>query len=943
MGFVRKNNSGGNGTAVNVKNTLTSTSTTDALSANQGRVLNEKIKDIQDEQIVQNERLDENESVDRRQNIAIDALFNENNDKRISLVNQETHEIKMDYAIDNGFTFVDKIEGSTLVNLCDQEQPVLLTKYNAGGSGGEVATPESVDCKARPIVTGSTLINLGTPFDSNKTINKSVNSGYATLLRPTSNNVPTTLFLNILDINLDTQTDLTLDIRGHKSDGTFAQFGILAKVKNVGWHTIKLDTNIDLGITDILVLMSSSNSNSPNVTLSKDYMLLEGDYTNKPIPSKHFTGMQSTFESELVTQSMVDSGLETADKLGKYRAILVSSSKNLWSYGDILGLGVSSTKLTEPIRPGKYAISSTTKTKYSSAPAIAFLDKFSSVIANVSLNQNATVTLSREAYTITLYSNGYNHEGSINNPIDFTDIQIEEGTQATSYTPYSQSTKTVYLNSPLLEGDELKENSAGVCYHVHNYEMGIFDGSVDEKWESMNPSAYPNLTSGKLYSIKCLETGVENREGMCDKMMIIKGNNINITQLNTMVLHSAAAYSNIIYVSHISNTLDDFKSWLQANPVRVVYQLGSPRWEKIDHDYIVDTYAGGKVSVISTIPSKTISFDRWHTPLTYLYPSTNYTIQFESDADTTVDIYLGGATKSSQLIKRGINNIQITTPSTVSDITFKPSGINANISKIVITNTTNEFDYFKNMMSTFEDKLDNNGKYEVNVKVVSEDNSKEYATKVLLNSPLLKGDTVEVIDGRLVHIHKSIKRNVKDFAALFNGVWSYDSTNNRFIMPTITTDATLNGQQFSEWGCYDSAGLVDWGFAINTNNVRFGNKFGYTNASQWTNYLANNDLFVIYGLKSYTREDITDIQVEEFKNAILLNSVKEGTMIIDTALPVKTNITYSCNIPSVTTLRGNLDGQIVISDEQDMVAMENSYKVSMLEILTGVSEGDLNA
>ena len=41
-------------------------------------------------------------------------------------------------------------------------------------------------------------------------------------------------------------------------------------------------------------------------------IILEGDYTNKPIPD-FFTGMQSSFEDKVVTQEMVDSGKELAE------------------------------------------------------------------------------------------------------------------------------------------------------------------------------------------------------------------------------------------------------------------------------------------------------------------------------------------------------------------------------------------------------------------------------------------------------------------------------------------------------------------------------------------------------------------------------------------------------------------------------------------------------
>ena len=59
----------------------------------------------------------------------------------------------------------------------------------------------------------------------------------------------------------------------------------------------------------------------------KSIIVLEGDYTNKPIPD-YFKGMQSSFEDKVVTQEMVDSGEELAENLGKYKVEYKVTGKN---------------------------------------------------------------------------------------------------------------------------------------------------------------------------------------------------------------------------------------------------------------------------------------------------------------------------------------------------------------------------------------------------------------------------------------------------------------------------------------------------------------------------------------------------------------------------------------------------------------------------------------
>ena len=48
--------------------------------------------------------------------------------------------------------------------------------------------------------------------------------------------------------------------------------------------------------------------------------------------------------------------------------------------------------------------------------------------------------------------------------------ELEEGNTATAYEPYKEYTKTLYLNSPLLEGDTIEEKDGGI-YHVHRSEL----------------------------------------------------------------------------------------------------------------------------------------------------------------------------------------------------------------------------------------------------------------------------------------------------------------------------------------------------------------------------------------------------------------------------------------------------------------------------------------
>ena len=105
------------------------------------------------------------------------------------------------------------------------------------------------------------------------------------------------------------------------------------------------------------------------------------------------------------------------------------------------------------------------------------------------------------------------------------------------------------------------------------------------------------------------------------------------------------------------------------------------------------------VNVSKTKDSTALPLDE---ELTYLYANTQYTVQFISDKATTVDITLGGTPLLSQSIVAGLNRINITTPSELVDNKLVISGVGANISEVVVTDTDREFGYFEGMKSVGE-------------------------------------------------------------------------------------------------------------------------------------------------------------------------------------------------------------------------------------------------
>lgn len=510
--------------------------------------------------------------------------------------------------VDGGLVDV-ALEGNTLVNVSKTKDSTAITKaYTVENSGNHITLQGDVDGSCRPVITGNTLVNLidlnfidkeptsnspsyvssankeiGWDWSIGQRFNDWVQVGNK--LNIAQPNKTYTLIANIkqnnpmLDgelLNREIQgalyipncNDVLIKIPRNKTGiykWVFTATENTSRQENkIGWYIYSKDS-----ANNILI--------NGGKLIVRDIMLLEGDYSDKPIPD-YFEGLQSTFEDNLVTQEMVDSGEEVVDNLGKYRVDYISTQ------------------------------------------------------------QDGTVG----------------------------------------------STKTLYLNSPLLEGDTIEEKDGGI-YHVHRHSKVVLDGS--ENWiNSDNNYAYISLndlgakTSGKLF---------------CDTLIL--GNALSGD------IFIGTAGLGINYNDTNRTNLTTLLSWLQSNPVTVVYELASPTYELIEQSNLaIPSYTNGHLDFNTAVPVEKVEFKPFSEELTYLYASTQYTVQFVSDKTITADITLGGTQLLAQSIVAGLNRISITTPSELVDNKLIIDGAGAKISEVVVTDTDREFGYFEGMKSVGE-------------------------------------------------------------------------------------------------------------------------------------------------------------------------------------------------------------------------------------------------
>ena len=174
---------------------------------------------------------------------------------------------------------------------------------------------------------------------------------------------------------------------------------------------------------------------------------------------------------------------------------------------------------------------------------------------------------------------------------------------------------------------------------------------------------------------------------------------------------------------------------------------------------------------------------------------------------------------------------------------------------------------------------------------------KEDKIEIKLNSLLLEGDTIEVVDGKLCHVHR-YNSMVLDGSEN----WNVINVNNYgyipyYCLPNVpkANAKKVNSDRLKHYfgssttaneKCISGAsGNGDYIFIFLEDDINI------------IEYLSSNPLTIIYEIADFIYENITPLQSE-----IVLKTFEECNMNIVTNLPIKTNVSYRTNVPSISTL-----------------------------------------
>ena len=655
-----------------------------------------------------------------------------------------------------------EIKGNTMVNVANQKNPIPITESYTVEGTNHVPLQGDYDGKARPVIEGNTMYYNNETGELTDTFVEGVNLSLVSSFEDSY--IPINLVNNARTFGTGAPV-LSTDLNSYKSINTINGSNVIAYEVDarVGDKitisftyensSINADSISYLGYYDdnnIYQVIKNIKNGQCKATFTipdnyNDYIWIGSTHISSPVMAKD--------EYVLVKDVVICNGDYSSydfeeynyDKQGKYKVEYKTTGKNKFNLKNIQ-LNTyqncnTTTGLYTIVNNNSSAISGFIEVKPNTTYSLQgsysngiYYTKDKKPIEGLSIANKKIITTPENCYYIVLnskYGNQY-----------LEDLQVEEGSTSTEYEPYKESIKTFYLNYPLLEGDTI-EDIDGKATHVKRYNKVVLDGSESY---GIDPGSVHGYNAYFTYDY--IGSNFNILGWKCDKLPVYEKN--SSAPVVDFVTHSGSGYIQII----TAKTLSELKEWLSENPIEVVYRLKTTIYEVISEESIlIDSYKDGHLDLNTNIPVNKVDFKGTSTELNYLYPDTEYTVQFESDNTGKIDNLLLGDSVlySDYTIAKGINRINITTPSEITSKELIFDGIGFNLSELVVTERTDEyFDYFEGIQSVGQDDINGD-----NIEVVSNN-------KNLLNDKMRENWSEEVAleyDGNDGEVEKYLYSN----------------------------------------------------------------------------------------------------------------------------------------------------------------------------------------
>ncbi|EIF6155351.1 BppU family phage baseplate upper protein [Clostridium perfringens] len=462
----------------------------------------------------------------------------------------------------------------------------LKSNQSLSYEGSSIAANNTLEGRTEGMrIVGRTLQNVAKKVEIRRTL-ESVGVEYSIIPIIAKNNTEYTL---VLDVTKNT-TSKNADYWGIYLDSAVTQDSIvsgsittgLTKGGFTGRYIFKFRSKDVGSITNMGIGMH--NDYSETYEFEATAMLLEGDWTNKPIP-QYFEGIKSLGEQEGNKISILS---RTSNLFNK------NTTKN---YVDETGESVNPEYISSDfieVEENMNYIRSDTKTRGN----IAY-DKDKRVIGNITTGNNILTPKNCKYIRF-----------NINKSINTNTIIFAKGNILPPYQPYQLDKKDILIKEPLKEREYIYEDNGQVKVCRKSYEYTL--NGENEDWivwtnstgDTVNAYVYFNRMTPNLSGII-----KPNSSNINDRLPANQGGYLSTKEgfKVTAEYFALSVHKSKLGVTDVNdpNNSTLIKKWLKENPITMICQLATPTVEIVENcvDIDLDTF-GEKTyfNILNSLP-----------------------------------------------------------------------------------------------------------------------------------------------------------------------------------------------------------------------------------------------------------------------------------------------------------------------------------------------------
>ena len=667
------------------------------------------------------------EKKNKEQNHKISILTNELNNDYLTKT-EEGSVVSLEHSKE-GMVYLDELQGNTLVNYCTDGSKELTLNGDIDVEGTFVTTTEGVDNGLVDIMCeGNTLVNLA---KNGKEQKDNINWIAEYPLNAIKNSTVYTVVFEICNIvNPDGIQTMEISIENKANYGMYqVPFvnGIYKTLMTTRTNSETSRPSLDTSST-VNFCAWILNKNQPKQTTYsiRNVIVLEGDWTNKEIPP-YFEGMKSVGQDdenghkiEILSNNQnqfrkdLVQNLHVGSSWINENSLRISVNHQAWSgfyyYFDRKKKYWLTYKVNSSITEGE---PNTSRVAWYDSRGV--LQQWRNV-NNTNERVGGVIT---DAEKIHL---GVISTSNTTNELEILDIQITEF-ETNTYLPTKLNKKEILMNEPLRglpNGVRDRFVKIGSKWYIErNCAKAIIDGTSQGRTNTSylkdnefimftKVSDHPIKINGANLISATYKTYDNWKEIYNDTSGEGISNVDNTLGIGIRISNSKTGITSSDTDAQISEKLLEY---FQANPVEVIYEPTTPTYEEITDPTLLTYLDTTHISNNSIIPCSMKVQNSGYNAI--IKPSTLYTIALDTNKSGTIGMNLGGTKGTTK------NNVlTLTTPATLTDDSLRlyGKGIKGSKVRLLEGDKTNWIpSFFEGMISSFEDKLQDDGTYRMEI------------------------------------------------------------------------------------------------------------------------------------------------------------------------------------------------------------------------------------